>query len=131
MLMHSELTGNATQMNKVQARAGVPQTSYSWANIKNERRLELAGEGLRFNDLRRWSGLDGGENCEAAKAFGRQDGSRVIYRQVNGTAMKHAASSWEKRYAATDGFLAIPPAQIRATADESVFKQNLGWVLSS
>lgn len=40
MLMHSELTGTATYMNKVQARAGVPQTGYSWTNIKNERRWE-------------------------------------------------------------------------------------------
>ncbi len=126
MLMHSELTGTATYMNKVQARAGVPQTGYSWANIKNERRWELAGEGLRFNDLRRWSGQNGGENCEAAKAIGRKAGSRVVYRQ-QWKVMKHAASSWEKRYAATDGFLAIPPAQIRATADENVLKQNPGW----
>jgi hypothetical protein len=126
MLMHSELTGTATQMNKVQARAGVPQTGYSWANIKNERRWELAGEGIRFNDLRRWSGKDGGESCEAAKALQRQEGSRVNY-TGRWTTMHHAASSWAKRYAATDGFLQIPPAQIRITADETVLKQNAGW----
>ena len=126
MLMHSELTGTATYMNKVQARAGVAQTGYSWANIKNERRFELAGEGIRFNDLRRWSGQNGGESCEAAKALGRKNGSRVVYRQKP-TVMKHAASSWEKRYAATDGFLPIPEAQIDNANDETVLKQNPGW----
>ncbi|MCR5713197.1 MAG: RagB/SusD family nutrient uptake outer membrane protein [Prevotella sp.] len=126
MLMHSELTGTATQMNKVQARAGVAQTGYSWANIKNERRWELAGEGIRFNDLRRWSGKDGGESCEAAKALQRQEGSRVNY-TGRWTTMHHAASSWAKRYAATNGFLQIPPAQISITNDEKVLKQNAGW----
>ena len=77
MLMHSELTGNADQMNKVRARAGLDATSYSWTNIKNERRYELAGEGLRFNDLRRWSGKDGGASCEAATALQRQNETRV------------------------------------------------------
>ena len=126
MLMHSELTGTATYMNKVQDRAGVPQTSYSWANIKNERRWELAGEGIRFNDLRRWSGKDGGENCEAAKALERQNGSRVNY-TGRWTNMHHAASSWAKRYAETNGFLQIPPAQITITDNEEVLKQNAGW----
>ena len=126
MLMHSELTGTADQMNKVRARAGLNPVSYSWANIKNERRFELAGEGLRFNDLRRWSGKDGGETCEAAVALERQNGSRVNY-TGKWTTMHHASSSWAKRYAATDGFLQIPPAQIKIAADENVLKQNPGW----
>jgi len=126
MLMHSELTGTADQMNKVRARAGLAATTYSWANIKNERRFELAGEGIRFNDLRRWSGKDGGESCEAAIALERQNGSRVNYTGKWAT-MRHASSSWAKRYAATDGFLPIPPAQITIQNDESILKQNAGW----
>jgi len=126
MLMQSELTGDATQMNKVRERAGLNPTTYSWANIKAERRWELAAEGVRFNDLRRWSGKDGGENCEAAQALERQNGSRVHFRQ-NETKMHHAASSWAKRYAATDGFVEIPPAQIRYFNDETILKQNPGW----
>ena len=126
MLMHSELTGTADQMNKVRARAGLAATTYSWANIKAERRFELAGEGLRFNDLRRWSGKDGGESCEAAVALERQNGSRVNY-TGRWTVMHHATSSWAKRYAETDGFIMIPPSQITITADESVLKQNAGW----
>jgi hypothetical protein len=126
MLMHSELTGTNTEMNKVRRRAGLPDITYSWENIKNERRWELAGEGLRFNDLRRWSGINGGEGCEAAKALERQNGSRVNYTQ-RWTVMKHATSSWAKRYAETDGFLQIPPSQINNVGDESILKQNPGW----
>ena len=95
-------------------------------NIKNERRWELAAEGLRFNDLRRWSGKGGGESCEAAQALERQNGSRVNY-TGRWTTMHHATSSWAKRYAETDGFLMIPPSQILITNDESVLKQNAGW----
>ena len=134
MLMHSELTGTADQMNKVRARAGLPATTYSWQNIKDERRWELAAEGIRFNDLRRWSGKNGGETCEAAKALQRQDGSRVNY-TGHWTVIHHGqgvgGSSWAKRYADTDGFLMIPPSQILITNDETVLKQNAGWGASA
>ena len=130
MLMHSELTGTADQMNKVRARAGLAATTYSWTNIKNERRFELAGEGLRFNDLRRWSGKNGGASCEAAVALQKQDGTRVNY-TGHWTVMHHGqnvgGSSWAQRYADTDGFLMIPPAQISIVGDESILKQNAGW----
>jgi len=130
MLMHSELTGTADQMNKVRARAGLPATTYSWQNIQNERRFELAGEGLRFNDLRRWSGKNGGEGCLAATALQKQDGTRVNY-TGHWTVMHHGqnvgGSSWAKRYADTDGFLMIPPKQISIIGDENILKQNAGW----
>jgi hypothetical protein len=126
MLMHSELTGTADQMNVVRDRANLKPTTYSWQNIKDERRFELAGEGLRFNDLRRWSGKNGGETCEAAVALEKQNGTRVNY-TGRWTTMHHAASSWAKRYAATDGFLQIPPSQISITNDENILKQNAGW----
>jgi len=127
LLMLTELTGDATYMNQVRARAGLSSTTYSWANIKAERRFEFAGEGLRFNDLRRWSGKDGGASCEAAVALERQNGARVNY-CGNWVKMKHASCSWAERYAATDGFQRIPPAQITATADEAVLTQNPGWL---
>ena len=130
MLMHSELTGNPDMMNKVRARAGLPATTYSWQNIQNERRFELACEGLRFNDLRRWSGKNGGEDCLAATALQKQDGTRVNY-TGHWTVMHHGqnvgGSSWKQRYADTDGFIMIPPAQISIIGDESILKQNAGW----
>lgn len=126
MLMHSELTGTATMMNRVQERAGVAKTGYSWENIKNERRWELFGEGIRFNDLRRWSGIDGGTNCEAALALEKQNGSKVNY-TGRWTVMKHASSTWAQRYAETNGFLQIPPGQINIVDNPDVLKQNPGW----
>ena len=130
MLMHSELTGNADMMNKVRARAGLPATTYSWQNIQNERRFELACEGLRFNDLRRWSGKNGGTDCLAATALQKQDGTRVNY-TGHWTVMHHGqnvgGSSWKQRYADTDGFIMIPPAQISIIGDENILKQNAGW----
>ena len=126
LLMLTELTGDVSYQNKVRARAGLKETTYSWEGIQDERRFEFAGEGLRFNDLRRWSGKGGGENCIAAKALQKQEGTRVNY-TGRWTVMKHAVSSWAKRYAETDGFLMIPPSQINIVGDETVLKQNAGW----
>ena len=38
LLMMTELTGEASYMNQVQRRAGVPETPYTLANVQNERR---------------------------------------------------------------------------------------------
>lgn len=126
MLMHTELTGDPAMMQRVQERAGVDKTGYSWDNIKNERRWELFGEGIRFNDLRRWSGIDGGTNCLAAIALEKQNGSAVNYTGY-WTTMHHASSSWAQRYAETNGFLQIPTSQINIVANPEVLKQNPGW----
>lgn len=126
LLMHAELTGDATNMNVVRKRAGLPSISYTWANIQDERRYEFAGEGIRFNDLRRWSGIDGGQSCLAATALQKQDGTRVNYKGA-WTKMHHGASSWAQRYAETNGFMPIPSSQINIVDDADVLKQNAGW----
>ncbi len=126
LLMHTELTGDATGMNKVRERAGLADQSYSLINIQNERRFEFACEGIRYNDLRRWSGKDGGVNCLAAKTIQRKENTRVNY-TGKWTTMHHASSSWAQRYADTDGFWPIPSSQINIVDDESVLKQNPGW----
>ena len=127
LLMLTELTGDASYMNQVQARAGVPQTPYTWTNLKNERRWEFALEGLRFNDLRRWSGIDGGENCEAAKALQAQRGKQIVClgQKANKRSMEHMTCSWSKRYADTNGFLPKPQTQINLMSGKLV--QNAGW----
>ena len=127
MLMHTELTGDATEMNKVRKRAGLGDLPYSWQAIKAERRWELAGEGLRFNDLRRWSGIDGGASCEAAVALQRQVGSRIYYTGKNEHPLKHANTGWAARYARTNGFLPKPPAQVSLYNNPDILKQNPGW----
>lgn len=49
-------TGTRAQalLDAVRARVGLPSVPVSLANLKAERRLELAGEGFRFFDLVRW-----------------------------------------------------------------------------
>lgn len=58
LLMHSELTGTADGINRVRARVGLDPVAYSDENLRNERRWELAFEGIRFFDLKRWGQLD-------------------------------------------------------------------------
>ena len=131
LLMLTELTGDASYMNQVQKRAGVPETAYSLKAVQDERRWEFAFEGIRFNDMRRWSGKDGGEGCYAAKALQAQAGKQVVVKgQVaNKVSMKHMTCSWAKRYADTDGFLSKPQSQI--TLMEGNLKQNKGWDASN
>jgi len=126
LLMLTELTGDASYMNMVQRRAGVPTTGYSLENVQNERRWEFALEGLRFNDMRRWSGIDSGEGSYAAKALGRQKGQQITcLGKKNSQIMEHMTCSWEKRYADTNGFLPKPQAQM--TLMNGAMKQNPGW----
>ena len=130
LLMLTELTGDATYMNQVQARAKVPQTAYSLQNVQNERRWEFAFEGLRFNDMRRWSGKDGhSESSYAAKALQAQRGKMVVCLgdKANKRPMEHMTCSWSKRYAATKGFLPKPQSQI--TLMNGGMVQNEGWNL--
>ena len=127
LLMLTELTGDASYMNQVQKRAGVPQTAYSLKAVQDERRWEFAFEGLRFNDMRRWSGKGGGDNCYAAKALQAQAGNLIVNKgnTANKTPMKHMTCSWAKRYADTDGFLAKPQSQI--TLMNGHLKPSPGW----
>ena len=128
LLMLSELTGDVQYMNQVQARAGVPlTTSYSLKALQDERRWEFALEGLRFNDMRRWSGIDSGESSYAAKALEAQKGKMIVCYGQKGAKipMAHMTCSWAKRYADTNGFLPKPQAQITLMVDK--MQQNPGW----
>ena len=128
LLMLTELTGDASYMNQVQRRAGVPETPYSLKAVQDERRWEFAFEGIRFNDMRRWSGVDNhSEGSYAAKALQAQAGKQVVVKGQVGSkvSMKHMTCGWAKRYADTKGFLAKPQSQI--TLMNGALKQNPGW----
>ena len=131
LLMLTELTGDASYMNQVQRRAGVPETAYSLKAVQDERRWEFAFEGLRFNDMRRWSGKDSGESSYAAQALEAQAGKKVVVKgnTSDKVAMKHMTCSWKKRYADTNGFLAKPQNQINLMNGN--LKQNPGWEASN
>ena len=131
LLMLSELTGDVQYMNQVQARAGVPlTTTYSLTALQNERRWEFALEGIRFNDMRRWSGVDNhSESSYAAKALQAQKGKQIVCLgdKAHKRNMEHMTCSWSKRYAATKGFLPKPQQQINLLNYKMT--QNPGWNL--
>ncbi len=127
LLMATELTGDPSYMNQVQARAGVPQTGYSLKAVQDERRWEFAFEGLRFNDMRRWTGNQPSETSYAPAALQAQAGKKIVCLgdKSNKRTMQHMTCSWAKRYVATNGFLAKPQAQI--TLMNGNLEQNPGW----
>ena len=126
LLMLTELTGEASYMNQVQKRAGVKPTAYSLKAVQDERRWEFALEGLRFNDMRRWSGINSGEGSYAAKALQKQSGQQITcLGKKNSRVLSHMTCSWSKRYADTNGFLPKPQSQINLM--KGALKQNPGW----
>jgi hypothetical protein len=127
LLMMTELTGEASYMNQVQKRAGVPQTAYSLKAVQDERRWEFAFEGLRFNDMRRWTGKDCSVSQYAVTALNAQDGKQIVCLGQKGSKipMHHMTCSWGERYKATNGFLPKPQNQI--SLHNGGLEQNPGW----
>lgn len=101
LLMHSELTGTVDGINQVRNRAGLaPVTSYSLQALQQERRWELAFEGVRWNDMRRW----GDDYC--ISALDRQLGQPIIYKQDHTTnhGSLFGLTDYAEQYAQTRGF---------------------------
>ena len=116
LLMQSELTENADGMNKVRARAGLPAVSYSLQALQNARRFELAFEGLRWNDIRRWH--------IAAAALDKQTGTKIYNKGIE-TTNTRSGFSYSARYNATAGFQKKPENQV--SLSEGGIQQNPGW----
>ena len=115
LLMQSELKEDVAGINKVRARAGLePISSYSLQALQNERRWELACEGIRWNDIRRWH--------IAAAALAKQDRQPIYYCGTPGENTAHNGG-YAARYNATAGFQKMPESQV---AIGSVV-QNDGW----
>jgi hypothetical protein len=120
LLMQSELTGTADGINRVRERAGLGPVSYSETALRNERRWELAFEGIRWSDIRRW-GI-------AEDALTTQLGSPIYNRGV-ATTMKDQGTGYATRYSATKGFMPIPSSEIDLS--NGVLQQNPGWDASA
>lgn len=115
LLMQSELNEDVSGINKVRARAGLdPIAGYSLAALQNERRWELACEGIRWNDIRRWH--------IAATALAKQENQPVYYCGEPGTNTAHSGG-YAARYNETAGFQKMPETQI----SNGTVKQNDGW----
>ena len=119
LLMLSELKEDASYMNEVRARAELDPVSYSLENIQKERRYELAFEGLRWNDMRRWgAGF-------AKQALESQVGVAVYNFGVEDVHDALHPDGYSARYDATMGFFPIPQSQIDLS--EGLLEQNAGY----
>ena len=84
--------------------------------LQQERRFELAFEGRRWADIRRWHIA---EDC-----LERQIGD-PIYNQGLPDKMKEFGSGYRSRYQETNGFFKIPESEIDLSS--GVLEQNAGW----
>ena len=129
LLMHSELTGgkviynNKSGMNAVRARVGLADKTYSVDALRMERMHELAFEGIRWNDMRRY----GKAYCLAA--LKTQLGQPIRNAGGEWIKMKDQGAGYEARYNATWGFRPFPASEVSLSA--GVLKQNAGWTDSS
>ena len=99
----------------MRAGAGLPAINgYSLQALQNERRWELACEGIRWNDIRRWH--------IAATQLAKQENQPVYYCGNPGTNSAHNGG-YVARYNATAGFQKMPETQIAL----GTVKQNDGW----
>jgi hypothetical protein len=81
-------TGSRAQalLDAVRGRVGLPSIPVSLAAIKNERRLELAGEGHRFFDLVRW-GDAAAKLGPLGFVAGRHEILPIPYSELQGTRL--------------------------------------------
>ena len=129
LLMHSELTNGKvildgkSGMNAIRARVGLADKAYSIEALRMERKHELAFEGIRWNDMRRY----GKAYCLAA--LKTQLGQPI--RNAGGAwiVMKDQGAGYEARYNATWGFRPLPASEV--SLSNGVLKQNAGWTDSS
>ena len=116
LLMQSELKEDATGMNRVRERAGLSSVGYSLEALQNERRWELAFEGIRWNDIRRWH--------IAADALDKQQNVKIYVAQKE-RQNSPQLGGYKVRYNATAGFFKIPETEINLNNGD--LKQNEGW----
>ncbi len=113
LLMAAELECPDAQayFDQVRTRAGLASKPATLENIKEERRHEFSGEGLRYFDLLRWH--------DVAAAFAKVK-NVPIYN--NAQPATYDGPDFRPE---TKGFLPIPPSQIRISG--GVLEQNPGW----
>lgn len=118
LLMHSELTGTNTGLNMVHQRSCPGESlSYSIENIRKERAIEFAFEGIHFWDLMRYE-KDG---AYAGRAIAEaQNGAKVMNGGVETTTSFKIDNFTSKK-----GLMQIPNTQI--TLSGGVLTQNAGW----
>jgi hypothetical protein len=123
LLMHSELTETVAGMNAVRHRADPtdallpPLGAYTLDALKDERRHELAFEGVRYYDLLRWTGKSNLSSLETI--LEAQNGVATINNGVSG--IKKGVDFRP----ITGGFVQIPNQEIALSV--GVLVQTPGW----
>jgi hypothetical protein len=117
LLMHSELTETNNGINTVRARVGLSPVAYSQENLRNERRFELAFEGTRWTDIRRWH--------IATQVLANKYGATINNIDAVTTQRPQSQGGVVERYKKTKGFWMKPQTQLNLAGD--ALKQNPGW----
>lgn len=112
LLMHSELSNDAAGFNQVCQRSGV-SVAFNTENLRQQRKLEFAFEGVRYWDLLRY-GLDYAAD-QIEKSF-----TEVKLKNSDNLPAFNRQNFLNKK-----GLLQIPHNQI--TISGGVLKQNPGW----
>lgn len=115
LLMQAELKEEVTNgLKQIMQRAGLDVPgSYSLDLIKKQRRYELAFEGTRWNDIRRWH--------IAAAELDKQANTKIY---TNGIESRNIGG-YSARYKETAGFQKIPEKEV--TNANGQMPQNPGW----
>lgn len=128
LLMASELYLGVDQgkadlyLNRVRERAGLPDRTATVDNIRHERRVELAGEGVRYWDLLRY-GLDYTKQAiDASSLVGPYyNGGGTLTAGAN-TPPNAYIMNWDE---SKKGHIPIPPSQI--ILSNGTLQQNPGY----
>lgn len=118
LLMYAELTNDGSYLNKVHQRSNPGETiAFNSDNLRKERAIEFAFEGIRYWDMMRYEK----EGAYAGRAIAAaQNGAKVLNGGVEAT------TSFDiNNFTAKKGLMQIPNTQI--TLSGGVLTQNAGW----
>lgn len=128
LLMASELnigvdqTKADTYLNRVRKRAGLEDRPATVDNLRHERRVELAGEGVRYWDLLRYGLPYAKQMIDASSKVGPLYNGGGTFTAGQNTAANNYVMNWN---VARRGRLPIPPSQVALS--NGVLRQNVGY----
>jgi starch-binding outer membrane protein, SusD/RagB family len=128
LLMASELYIGVDQtkadlyLNRVRTRAGLPNRVATIDNIRHERRVELAGEGVRYFDLLRYGLPYAKQMIDASSLVGPLYNGGGTFNAGVSTPPNAFQMNWD---VTKKGHLPIPPNEV--ILSNGVLKQNPGY----
>ncbi|MBQ8071695.1 MAG: RagB/SusD family nutrient uptake outer membrane protein [Bacteroidales bacterium] len=112
-----------TFMDMIRSRAKAPiKSSYTLLDVKNEKRLELFGECVRFQDLLRY---DDDNDGTGASTVLREQGKEYPLMSVNGVVTFSSANT-EGKYGFQSRHAHLPYPYIEISQNPAI-RQNEGW----